>query len=190
MTDGEALLAAVRADPEDDTARLVFADWMEEHGAADTAAYIRSEIAAYRAGRTEIQWDRVGMWGSVRGLPHVLRVSNHVWLESAARFLDLADWVGREVWLTTPPMTRLSGECPDRGYVWYFVAGVGPANDLQFQENGFDTLSARFAAGLAAYAKEWPGVTFKIENSPGPPIPRTRPVALMLEQITGRPVAD
>jgi uncharacterized protein (TIGR02996 family) len=34
-------LAAIRAHPEDDTARLVFADWLEEHGDADRAEFIR-----------------------------------------------------------------------------------------------------------------------------------------------------
>lgn len=181
MTDGEALLAAIRADPDEDTPRLAFADWMEEHGATDTAAYIRSEIAAYRAGRTAVQWDRVGMWGSVRGLSQVLRVSNHVWLESAARFLDLPDWVGREVWLTTPPevfRTRRSKT--------YYIVGLNPP--YYYHEGGEDLFPV--PAGLAAYAKKWPGVTFRVECDPGQPIPRTRPIALMLEQITGRPVVD
>ena len=32
MTDREALLAAIHADPDDDTARLVYADWLQENG--------------------------------------------------------------------------------------------------------------------------------------------------------------
>src|SRR5687768_10081460 len=31
MSDREALLAAIRANPDDDTPRLVFADWLDEH---------------------------------------------------------------------------------------------------------------------------------------------------------------
>jgi uncharacterized protein (TIGR02996 family) len=42
--DRDALLAAIRADPDDDTPRLVFADWLEEHGEADFAQLIRLEI--------------------------------------------------------------------------------------------------------------------------------------------------
>lgn len=46
MSDRAALLAAIRADPRDDALRLVYADWLEEHGNDDDrelAAAIRSE---------------------------------------------------------------------------------------------------------------------------------------------------
>lgn len=46
MTDGDALLAAVLAAPGDDTPRLVFADWLDEHGRAAKAAFIRGQVAA------------------------------------------------------------------------------------------------------------------------------------------------
>ncbi|QEL13151.1 TIGR02996 domain-containing protein [Limnoglobus roseus] len=50
MTEREALYAAVRAEPEADAPRLVYADWLEEHprGDADTAraTFIRLEIEA------------------------------------------------------------------------------------------------------------------------------------------------
>lgn len=40
------LLASVCADPEDDTARLVYADWLEEHGGRpERAEFIRVQIA-------------------------------------------------------------------------------------------------------------------------------------------------
>jgi uncharacterized protein (TIGR02996 family) len=48
-TTGDALLAAILADPEDDTARLVYADWLQEHGEADRAAFIRTQIEYARA---------------------------------------------------------------------------------------------------------------------------------------------
>jgi uncharacterized protein (TIGR02996 family) len=37
----EALIAAVLADPDDDTPRLVFADWLDEHGEHERAEVIR-----------------------------------------------------------------------------------------------------------------------------------------------------
>jgi uncharacterized protein (TIGR02996 family) len=49
VTTGDALLAAILADPEDDTARLVYADWLQEHGEADRAAFIRAQIEHARA---------------------------------------------------------------------------------------------------------------------------------------------
>jgi uncharacterized protein (TIGR02996 family) len=49
MTDGEALQRAVVADPDDDTPRLIYADWLEENGQAERAAFIRAHIEASRA---------------------------------------------------------------------------------------------------------------------------------------------
>jgi uncharacterized protein (TIGR02996 family) len=43
-----ALLAAVIAEPDDDTIRLVAADFLEEHGAADRAAFIRIQVELAR----------------------------------------------------------------------------------------------------------------------------------------------
>jgi len=49
MTDTErAMLAAVVADPGDDTVRLAFADCIEEHGNAARAAFIRLQVVAER----------------------------------------------------------------------------------------------------------------------------------------------
>lgn len=38
----DAFVKAIRANPDDDTARLVFADWYEEHGEPDRAEYVRA----------------------------------------------------------------------------------------------------------------------------------------------------
>lgn len=49
MSDDErALLASVTAHPADDTARLVYADWLDEHGNSVRAAFIRVQIEAER----------------------------------------------------------------------------------------------------------------------------------------------
>src|SRR5690349_19107223 len=39
-----ALLAAIVANPDDDTARLVYADWLQEHGDEEQAQFIRASI--------------------------------------------------------------------------------------------------------------------------------------------------
>lgn len=46
--DGQALLNAVIQNPDDDTPRLVFADWLEEHGDPDRAAFTRLQCQAAR----------------------------------------------------------------------------------------------------------------------------------------------
>src|SRR3954452_23480399 len=41
MSDAAPFLAAVRAHPDDDAPRLVYADWLDERGDADRAEFIR-----------------------------------------------------------------------------------------------------------------------------------------------------
>src|SRR5437763_14201269 len=48
MTDRAAFLAAIAAAPADDLPRLVFADWLDEHGDPDRAEFIRLQCAAAR----------------------------------------------------------------------------------------------------------------------------------------------
>jgi uncharacterized protein (TIGR02996 family) len=43
MSDGDALYRAVLANPDDDTPRLVYADWLQENGRAEEAEFIRAE---------------------------------------------------------------------------------------------------------------------------------------------------
>jgi uncharacterized protein (TIGR02996 family) len=48
MSDAAALLAAIRAAPEDDAPRLVYADWLDEHGQPERAAFIRIQCELAR----------------------------------------------------------------------------------------------------------------------------------------------
>jgi uncharacterized protein (TIGR02996 family) len=66
--DAEALLAAVCADPDDDTPRLVYADWLEEHGDERwraRAAFIREQV---RVAAGQPAPDRPPGWESADGL--------------------------------------------------------------------------------------------------------------------------
>lgn len=44
MTEEQALLAAVKAHPDDDLPRLVLADWLDEQGQPDCAEFIRLQV--------------------------------------------------------------------------------------------------------------------------------------------------
>jgi uncharacterized protein (TIGR02996 family) len=44
MTEQEVFLERIRQDPKDDTVRLVYADWLDEHGEPDRAKFIRFQI--------------------------------------------------------------------------------------------------------------------------------------------------
>src|SRR5262245_46162790 len=48
MTERDALLAAVLAEPDDDGPRLVFADWLDDHGEPERAELIRLQIDRVR----------------------------------------------------------------------------------------------------------------------------------------------
>ena len=48
LSDRDALLAAIRATPEEDTPRLVFADWLDENGDPDRAEFIRLQCECAR----------------------------------------------------------------------------------------------------------------------------------------------
>ena len=43
MNDGEALYEAILAQPAEDTPRLMYADWLDEHGNPDRAEFIRAQ---------------------------------------------------------------------------------------------------------------------------------------------------
>ena len=50
VTDGEALIRSVLANPADDGPRLIYAVWLEEHGGAEDAEFIRVQIELARLG--------------------------------------------------------------------------------------------------------------------------------------------
>jgi uncharacterized protein (TIGR02996 family) len=50
MTERDAFLRAIVADPADDTVRLAFADWLDEHDETERAEFIRLQIERERAG--------------------------------------------------------------------------------------------------------------------------------------------
>jgi len=56
VTDREALYQAVLANPEDDLPRLVFADWLEEHGEGAYAAFIRVQCELARVPEYDVAW--------------------------------------------------------------------------------------------------------------------------------------
>jgi uncharacterized protein (TIGR02996 family) len=51
MSDEDALLAAIAAHPDEDTPRLMYADWLDEHGDPVRAEFIRVQIEAARVER-------------------------------------------------------------------------------------------------------------------------------------------
>jgi uncharacterized protein (TIGR02996 family) len=56
MTDNEALLQAICADPDNVTLRLIYADWLEEHGDAARAEFIRVQCQLAELEKEDDQW--------------------------------------------------------------------------------------------------------------------------------------
>ena len=48
MTDRDSFVAAIAANPDDDTPRLAFADWLEENGDAARAGFVRDQVRLAR----------------------------------------------------------------------------------------------------------------------------------------------
>lgn len=124
MSDEAALLSAILAHPDEDTPRLMYADWLDEHGQAERAEFIRiqcapdaDEAAEDRAAeleeRNRVKW-LAGLpqfpeveWHFQRGFPEYLHISGELMLErydafagvTWLRFLflyDVSNWVVRD----------------------------------------------------------------------------------------------
>lgn len=80
MTERESLLRAVCENPDDDTPRLVFADWLDEHGDPAWAEFIRLQCWLHRPGP--------GPWGPAE---------EDLWATNTARADRLLD-TNREAW--------------------------------------------------------------------------------------------
>jgi len=52
----DAFLTDIIANPEDDTPRLIYADWLEEHGQPERAEFIRLQIEQAALPQSDLRW--------------------------------------------------------------------------------------------------------------------------------------
>ena len=78
MSDETALLAAIRAAPDDDAPRLIYADWLDEHGQPERAEFIRvqcelarRETPALRSGRSRLLAAHHDFFAGPLAAPHL-----------------------------------------------------------------------------------------------------------------------
>jgi uncharacterized protein (TIGR02996 family) len=113
MTQDESFLRAIVEDPDDDTPRLVYADWLDEHGDAARAEFIREQIELARGPAAARTRDRLAKrerrlllehesrWAAplhglvrrarfVRGFPHRVTLPAEWFLTHAADLFRLA----------------------------------------------------------------------------------------------------
>src|SRR6266536_2625699 len=82
MSDRDALLAAICAQPDEDTPRLVFADYLEENGEPDRAAFIRAQVEFARTPPWEplavrVRWQQLDTLTGKRFVPTLPRVDGY-----------------------------------------------------------------------------------------------------------------
>jgi uncharacterized protein (TIGR02996 family) len=142
MTFHEGFFRALQEEPEDDAVRLVYADFLEEHG--DEAATARAELirvqvelaalaplsrraAVLTAQQNELlaRWERIwlgdwadvlGGWAFRRGFVEAVRADASVFLDNAAAWF--AEWPT----LAAVKLTRARGHFPE--LTW--IAGIVP----------------------------------------------------------------
>ena len=133
MSDRDALLAAILAHPDEDTPRLAYADYLDEHGDAPRAEFIRAQIElAQHHGAEPHLLDELGMAGpdGVPWMAHwrLSRTEGHLELRNRADGLlraHLAEWTTGLPAYTTNANTR-DGVTFRRGFVHRVRASLGP----------------------------------------------------------------
>jgi uncharacterized protein (TIGR02996 family) len=76
MSEESAFLEALKANPADDTARLVYADWLDEHGEPQKAEYLRLVAAiALREDRLEVAGESQSLLVAAKALPEDWRAA-------------------------------------------------------------------------------------------------------------------
>lgn len=110
MTDREALIAAVCESPDDDTPRLIFADWCEEHGEPERAEFVRLQIELARADYslctfpiTLCNVNTFQQWAHAASCPvgRLRRRERELWPSSPVKFKE---WFGG--WLAGSVLSR------------------------------------------------------------------------------------
>ena len=96
LTHEESFLQAIREHPDDDTPRLVYADWLEEHGDPARAEFVRVQVAL------------AGMAADPRRVPLAAR-------EQALLAGHRDDWLG--------PLRDLAAGAAQVGHEWEFRRG-------------------------------------------------------------------
>lgn len=71
MTDADALLDAIFVDPHNDTLRLIYADWLEDHDEPELAALVRLQMAIHRLqhgdpGRADLRRREATAWAAYK----------------------------------------------------------------------------------------------------------------------------
>lgn len=105
MSDEKALLAAIWEHPHDDTPRLVYADWLQEHDQPERAEFIRVQCERERLD----EWDDADRIAQLKSREDVLwALHGKEWLSKLKKELRGAYFFRRG--FVVPPRLRIDGE--------------------------------------------------------------------------------
>lgn len=174
MNDGTALLKAVLSEPADDTVRLVYADWLEEHNEIARADAIRRgvkkpkrftfaegapAVIAYTGKRTDIAatvqvelahgWPGV-RWTTYKGLLESATLTWGAWLAQDDELLQ-AFCLPEIILATSPDVTRI----PNPSLVDGFREFVVPGRPTRHRVNDGEDPIAVVLAGEWPKVKRW-----------------------------------
>ena len=92
LSQRHAFLAAIKDDPENDTSRLVFADWLDDHGEPERPQFIRLQCRAASLNANDAE--RVGL--TAAGWTYGAATVSHGWGRcnpwQTAEGFRTADW--------------------------------------------------------------------------------------------------
>lgn len=102
MTDGELLLRGVLEEPADDTARLVYADWLDENGEPERAEFVRVQVELSNRGYPGPLSHRA----AAIAIADVAKLEPLVGRSVAILYSHVADWLGDPFILIDPQYVR------------------------------------------------------------------------------------
>jgi uncharacterized protein (TIGR02996 family) len=126
MNERAALLRAVCENPDDDTPRLVFADWLDEHDEPERAEFIRLQCEVAR-----LQTDDAQLGGLSRRASELQKQFGKQWLDQlpTPRSANVR-------WVAAAPNGWLDGKTFDRGFACQLfaqtAAGLAKHADVLF----------------------------------------------------------
>ena len=132
MSDEKALLAAIWEYPQEDAARLVYADWLQETG--DPMNIARAEFI-----RLQIERTRLDEWNDTARIEQLKQREEELWK------------VHRKEWKSALPK-ELKNETFRRGFVYSRDRGFGGEKFLKLPPNFFDT-APQWSVSLSLFAR-------------------------------------
>ncbi|MDY3558293.1 TIGR02996 domain-containing protein [Gemmata sp. JC673] len=146
--DERALLDAIIAEPDEDTPRLVYADWLDEHGGHERAELIRAQIGLLRSKDDGAAIQQRNAWQAcVRVL---LRAHSERWRKELPK-VPRARWGPFERGMVESVTLAINSWYSDADQVFMSLFGHAPLRTLRADFSGFSPPTPGTCAGLLGW---------------------------------------